>query len=219
MDLNTILTFVGPILTAILISIVAPYFLNFYLKKKFQKLQYMNDSYQLFQNLENNFKTNFLEPIIQENLFFIIADFRTNYKSIPAYVELKNRLGKDFDWPFIKSAKPHLRYNEQGKIYIKLSKSNVYLKNSSVGISLILCIVGFAVLLYSNYALQDTFSKFIAFYVFAAIFFCLSYIAISGVTSIINAGVLAKRLAEIESREDTTALEANPISLNISSVE
>lgn len=56
----------------------------------------MNDSYQLFQNLENDFKTNFLEPTIQENLFFIIADFRTNYKSIQAYIELKNKLGADF---------------------------------------------------------------------------------------------------------------------------
>jgi len=142
MDINTIFTFIGSIVTAALTFIAAPYFLNFYLKKKFQKLQYLNDSYQLFQNLENDFKTNFLEPTIQENLFFIIADFRTNYKSIQAYIELKNKLGADFDWLSIRSAKPHLHFNDQGELYVELSKSKVYFKNASIGFPLILALFG-----------------------------------------------------------------------------
>ncbi|WP_312508983.1 hypothetical protein [Chryseobacterium culicis] len=203
MDINIIVTVAGSFVTAALTSLFSPLLLNYYLKKKFQKLQYINESFQLYQSLNTEYKTTIIEPAIQENLFLIISDFRTNHLSIPAYVELKDKLGKDFDWPIIKSARPHLRFDQHGKLYVKLSRTVIYMRNLSLGIAVILALLGFSVLVFLNYANLDDTTKYIAFYIFSALLFMLAFVSVTSVTSVLNAGVIANRLKEVERTQNS----------------
>jgi len=203
MDINIIITVAGSFVTAALTSLFSPLLLNFYLKKKFQKLQYINESAQLHQILSTEYKTTILGPAIQENLFLIISDLRTNHKSIPAYIELKDKLGKDFNWPIIKSARPHLRFDQNGNLYVKLSKTVIYIRNLSLGIAVILALLGFSVLVFLNYANLDDSTKYIAFYIFSALLFTLALVSVKSVTSVLNAGIIAKRLKEVERTQNS----------------
>ncbi|KMQ61837.1 hypothetical protein ACM40_05775 [Chryseobacterium sp. BLS98] len=198
MDINTIVTAAGTLVTVILTSLAAPYILNFHLKRKFQKLQYMIDAYPLLQNLQTDFKDKFIEPAIQENIFFIISGFRTNYKSIPAYNELKDKLGNNFDWPIIKSAKAHLSFNELGKLHVNLTKTTIYFKKFSLCFAVLLALLGFAILVFCNYAELNMFSKYLVLYILAGMAFLLAYFVLGSITSILDAGIISKRLQNFE---------------------
>ncbi|MBP2619541.1 hypothetical protein [Chryseobacterium jejuense] len=83
MDTKTMLTIAATILTSAIPVLVGPYYFNVYLKRKFKKIQYLIDSNSILSNVGDDFKSGFIEPTIQENLFFILSGIKTNHKSIP----------------------------------------------------------------------------------------------------------------------------------------
>ncbi|MFP8894082.1 hypothetical protein [Chryseobacterium sp. EZn1] len=201
MDINGIIQIIASIVTVIISAVIAPFFLNFFLKRKFQKMQYLIDSKHLLENIDDDFKNNFVKQTVQENLFFIMTGIKTNCKSIPAYIELKDLLGEDYQWGHIKSAKPHLRFGEDGSLIIKLSRRILLFKNATVISSLIFVMLGFSIIIYFSQFEVSKLSEVLLIYILGSPLFILAYFSFSAVTSIIDADRLKKRIEKINDRQ------------------
>ncbi|MBI9064475.1 MAG: hypothetical protein JEZ14_20990 [Marinilabiliaceae bacterium] len=77
----------------------------------------------------------------KEEHFYAETGIRTNYLSIPKYIDLKNRLGGNYNWQKIKSAMMHFNLDSE-QIEIKRSKIQVLLMKSIIAIAFLLILGG-----------------------------------------------------------------------------
>lgn len=199
MDVNVIIQVVASIFTVIITAILSPLISNYYIKRKFRNMQYLIDSHQVLQNLPENFKDKFVDPTIQENLFLVMTGIKTNYNSIDSYIELRDLLGENFNWEIIKNAKPHLKFNNEKKIYVKLRRFQIIFMNFSLISSFILVIIGFLILMYFSQFEINNFSETLLQYILMFPFFLLAYFLISSVQSIVSANIIKKKIEKMES--------------------
>ncbi len=207
MDINSIIQVIASIFTVIISAFIAPFFLNFYMKRKFRKMQYLIDSQSILQNVHKDFKTNFVEPTIAENLFFIMTGIRTNYNTIPAYLKLKDLLGQDYEWLMISSAKPHFKFDQDGDIHIELSKNTLLYRNFSLVLSFIFSISGFGILIYFSRFDINSLSEILLIYMVAFPLFIFAFYILSTLTSISRAGILQNRLIAVKKTLDESESE------------
>ncbi|RKT01771.1 hypothetical protein BCF58_0995 [Chryseobacterium defluvii] len=198
MDINSIIQVLASIFTVFISAFIAPFFLNFYMKRKFRKMQYLIDSQNILQNVHNDFKTNFVEPTIAENLFFVMTGIRTNYNTIPAYLKLKDLLGQDYEWLMIRSAKPHFKFDNKGEIEIILSKYTLIYRNFSLVLSFVFSLTGLGILIYFSRFDINTLSEILLIYMLAFPLFIFAFYILSTLTSISRAGILQKRLTVVK---------------------
>ncbi len=157
-------------------------------------MQYLIDSHQVMQNLNKKFEDSFIEPTIQENLFLVMTGIETNFKSIKSYVELKNSLGDNYTWRIIKSAKPHLKFDDNGKLFIKLSKIQKIYRDASLITSLLLFFVGIFLLYYLSKFDTNSVSEILLVYIIVFPFFLFAYFLVYSIKSIIDANIILKKL-------------------------
>lgn len=205
MDVKTILTIIATILTSAIPVLGAPYYFNVYLKRKFKKIQYLIDANSILSNIGDDFKSGFIEPTIQENLFFILSGIKTNNKSIPAYYELKDTLGQNYHWDIIRSAKPYFRFNNGGKIIIELSPSTIRMKKVSIGIAVICAIIAFIILFGSTYIDFKNPLVYLVLYIAVIMLCLLAFYILYVITPVQNASDLKKRLDQITNLEQQRA--------------
>ncbi|WP_147462026.1 hypothetical protein [Chryseobacterium defluvii] len=161
-------------------------------------MQYLIDSQNILQNVHNDFKTNFVEPTIAENLFFVMTGIRTNYNTIPAYLKLKDLLGQDYEWLMIRSAKPHFKFDNKGEIEIILSKYTLIYRNFSLVLSFVFSLTGLGILIYFSRFDINTLSEILLIYMLAFPLFIFAFYILSTLTSISRAGILQKRLTVVK---------------------
>lgn len=199
MDVNVIIQVIASIFTVIITAILSPLISNYYIKRKFRNMQYLIDSHQILQYLAENFKNKFVEPTIQENLFLVMTGIKTNYNSIGLYIELKNLLGENFNWEIIKNAKPHLKFDNEKKIYVRLRRFQIIFMNFSLISSFILVIMGFLLLMYFSQFEINNFSETLLGYILIFPIFLLAYFLISSVQSIVSANIIKKKIDKLGS--------------------
>jgi hypothetical protein len=74
----------------------------------------------LFDKFETDFEKQFFENEWKEACFYMQSGIKTNYKSIPQYIRLKDNLGLNYTWTDIRKAKIHLDLNNDDiKINLK----------------------------------------------------------------------------------------------------
>jgi hypothetical protein len=85
-----------------------------------RKLQDLKIAHGLFDKFETDFEKQFFENKWKEACFYMRSGIKTNYKSIPQYIILKDNLGLNYTWADIRKAKIHLDLNNDGiKINLK----------------------------------------------------------------------------------------------------
>ena len=153
----------------------------------------------VLQYLAENFKNKFVEPTIQENLFLVMTGIKTNYNSIDSYIKLKNLLGENFNWEIIKNAKPHLKFDNEKKIYVRLRRFQIIFMNFSLITSFILVIMGFLLLMYFSQFEINNFSETLLGYILMFPIILLAYFLISSVQSIVSANIIKKKIDKLGS--------------------
>lgn len=165
-------------------------------RKKLLTLKELNETFDRFGD---NFRDSFIKDDLKELYFSLRTGIETNAVSIEKYIELKNKLGKNFTWKTIKNSKSYLVFKDN-HIIVKIScleQILTYIFLTIVFISFIVAI-GMIILFYNSFAdfTRDIWIKFIgtelvilssAMYLFCSINPALQAISIK------------KRLKELES--------------------
>lgn len=87
---------------------------------KLKKLQDLKTAHSLFDKFETDFEKQFFENEWKEACFFMCSGIETNYKSIPKYIRLKDKLGLNYNWTHIREAQSYLDLNDHDiKINLK----------------------------------------------------------------------------------------------------
>jgi len=121
--------------------------------QKKRKLKILLESRELTEGLGDNFKANFIDPSIKEILFYLQTGISTNAKSIPRFIELKDKLGRNFTWKKIKVIQSHVNLKASGPL-LQLNKAQKY--THTVTLSLLIAVIVISILeLLAIYFLMD----------------------------------------------------------------
>ncbi len=191
-------------ITPIIVAIIAAVFgqpvvqlINSLSRRKLKKITTAFEANALFEKFETDFKDGFILCDLKETYFYIQTGIKTNEKSIDKYIDLKNRLGGNYTWNHIKTAKPHLEINEK-EIEIRLKKVDRVAGNVFLIFALILFIIGFIGFLYlSQLEVQDLKVILLSYFVLLAPML-FGYLFVNAINSIIVAKDMEKQLARKE---------------------
>ena len=130
-------------------------------RKKLLTLKELNET---FDGFGDNFRDSFIKDDLKELYFSLRTGIETNAVSIEKYIELKNKLGKNFTWKTIKNSKSYLVFKDN-HIIVKISYLEqifTYIFLTIVFISFIIAI-GMIILFYNSFAdfTRDIWIKFI----------------------------------------------------------
>lgn len=107
---------------------------------RLKKISNIIESKEILENCSDEFKNDFIQPNIEENIFFIQTGIKTNRSSIPKYIALQKILGGDFVLEDIAKANNYLNV-EGEKIKIKIPKAAKWGSNLIVWLSFVILIV------------------------------------------------------------------------------
>lgn len=80
---------------------------------KLKKIQDLKIAHSLFDKFETDFEKQFFENEWKEACFFMRSGIETNYKSIPKYIRLKDKLGLNYNWTHIREVQLYLDLNNE----------------------------------------------------------------------------------------------------------
>ena len=132
--------------------------------EKRKKLLTLKELNEIFDRFGDNFRDSFVKDDLKELYFSLRTGIETNAVSIKKYIELKNKLGKNFTWKTIKNSKSYLVFKDN-HIIVKISYLEqifTYIFLTIVFISFIIAI-GMIILFYNSFAdfTRDIWIKFI----------------------------------------------------------
>lgn len=93
---------------------------SFFRNKDFRFLKIIDSS--ITNNISDKFKENFVRSDIDDYYFYLRTGIETNEKE--KYIELKNKLDKNFTWWKIKEANDYIQSNSDDKLFVKLTLFN-----------------------------------------------------------------------------------------------
>lgn len=139
------------------------FFLNYPNKRNLRKISNIKEIDFIIDKLDDKFKKEFIFPNLREIFFFIQTGIYTNANSIQKYIDLKNKLGKNFTWKSIKLAKGYLIF-EDNILKIKISTTTIFFTKLMLVIACILFILDvFIIYLYSSDTVNFTSKDWIKF--------------------------------------------------------
>lgn len=132
--------------------------------EKRKKLLTLKELNEIIDRFGDNFRDSFIKDDLKELYFSLRTGIETNAVSIEKYVELKNKLGKNFTWKTIKNSKSYLVFKDN-HIIVKISYLEqifTYFFLTIVFISFIIAI-GIFIFFYNSFAnlTKDIWIKFI----------------------------------------------------------
>ena len=132
--------------------------------EKRKKLLTLKELNEIFDRFGDNFRDSFVKDDLKELYFSLRTGIETNAVSIKKYIELKNKLGKNFTWKTIKNSKSYLVFKDN-HIIVKIScleQILTYIFLTIVFISFIIA-VGMIILFYNSFSdfTRDIWIKFI----------------------------------------------------------
>ena len=165
-------------------------------RKKLLTLKELNETFDRFGD---NFRDSFIKDDLKELYFSLRTGIETNAVSIEKYIELKNKLGKNFTWKIIKNSRSYLVFKDN-HIIVKISYLEqifTYFFLIIVFISLIIAI-GIFIFFYNSFAnpTKDIWIKFIGTEL--VILSSTMYLFYS-ISPALQAISIKKRLEELES--------------------
>ena len=155
----------------------------------------MKLAYSAFDKLETDFEKNFLERALAEVCFFRETGIKTNYVCIPKFIELKDRLGPDWNWEKIGEMLSYLDLSSE-KITIRLSKQKKICTITILVFFLISALFGlFFIFIYSDYSKTHTIIQYLTALLLFILQVFVGYLWLrSKFGSVLTAMIMEKRL-------------------------
>ena len=165
-------------------------------RKKLLTLKELNETFDRFGD---NFRDSFIKDDLKELYFSLRTGIETNAVSIKKYIELKNKLGKNFTWKTIKNSKSYLVFKDN-HIIVKIScleQIFTYIFLTVVFISFIIA-VGMIILFYNSFA-DFTRDILITFIISELVILSSTMYLFCSINPALQAISIKKRLEELES--------------------
>ena len=165
-------------------------------RKKLLTLKELNETFDRFGD---NFRDSFVKDDLKELYFSLRTGIETNAVSIKKYIELKNKLGKNFTWKTIKNSKSYLVFKDN-HIIVKISYLEqilTYIFLTIVFISFIVAI-GMIILFYNSFA-DFTRDILITFIISELVILSSTMYLFCSINPALQAISIKKRLEELES--------------------
>ena len=176
-------------------------------KKKMSKLLNTKEVLGLFENYKTDFKDNFILNDLKENYFYIQTGIRTNEKTIQKYIDLKNKLGKDYNWEIIRKAKIHLD-TENSEIKVRLSRVAKIYNIFATILGIFFFIIPFLLILGSSSSNEERSTASITMLLFQMISpYILAYFLIRSTDSMTSARIIEKRLSSFSEKSTYKSTE------------
>jgi len=168
-------------------------------KRKHKKFFNAVEAKGLIELSNDKFRNEFILPDFEETYFYSQTGIKTNYKSIPMYIELKDKLGNNYTWKPIREAKPHLIFCD-GKLEVSLNRFQRILKNIFIVVGLLFIVVGVLVTVFINEFQPKTATEIVLVILFMIIPMIIGYLTVNSVQSLVSASLISKRLKVIENQ-------------------
>lgn len=167
--------------------------------EKRKKLLTLKELNEIFDRFGDNFRDSFVKDDLKELYFSLRTGIETNAVSIKKYIELKNKLGKNFTWKTIKNSKSYLVFKDN-HIIVKIScleQILTYIFLTIVFISFIIA-VGMIILFYNSFA-DFTRDILITFIISELVILSSTMYLFCSINPALQAISIKKRLEELES--------------------
>ena len=167
--------------------------------EKRKKLLTLKELNEIFDRFGDNFRDSFVKDDLKELYFSLRTGIETNAVSIKKYIELKNKLGKNFTWKTIKNSKSYLVFKDN-HIIVKISYLEqifTYIFLTIVFISFIVAI-GMIILFYNSFA-DFTRDILITFIISELVILSSAMYLFCSINPALQAISIKKRLEELES--------------------
>ena len=167
--------------------------------EKRKKLLTLKELNEIFDRFGDNFRDSFVKDDLKELYFSLRTGIETNAVSIKKYIELKNKLGKNFTWKTIKNSKSYLVFKDN-HIIVKISYLEqifTYIFLTIVFISFIIA-VGMIILFYNSFA-DFTRDILITFIISELVILSSTMYLFCSINPALQAISIKKRLEELES--------------------
>ena len=167
--------------------------------EKRKKLLTLKELNEIFDRFGDNFRDSFVKDDLKELCFSLRTGIETNAVSIKKYIELKNKLGKNFTWKTIKNSKSYLVFKDN-HIIVKIScleQIFTYIFLTIVFISFIIA-VGMIILFYNSFA-DFTRDILITFIISELVILSSTMYLFCSINPALQAISIKKRLEELES--------------------
>ena len=167
--------------------------------EKRKKLLTLKELNEIFDRFGDNFRDSFVKDDLKELYFSLRTGIETNAVSIKKYIELKNKLGKNFTWKTIKNSKSYLVFKDN-HIIVKIScleQIFTYIFLTVVFISFIIA-VGMIILFYNSFA-DFTRDILITFIISELVILSSTMYLFCSINPALQAISIKKRLEELES--------------------
>ena len=167
--------------------------------EKRKKLLTLKELNEIFDRFGDNFRDSFVKDDLKELYFSLRTGIETNAVSIKKYIELKNKLGKNFTWKTIKNSKSYLVFKDN-HIIVKIScleQILTYIFLTIVFISFIIA-VGMIILFYNSFS-DFTRDILITFIISELVILSSAMYLFCSINPALQAISIKKRLEELES--------------------
>ncbi|WKS95774.1 hypothetical protein [Riemerella columbina] len=199
-ELITITTSISGIVGSIPSILKLPFISNLLNPQKNKKSKIKElDIEKLSHFTSKDFQEEFINPTMEENIFYELTEINTNQKLIRSYCQFKNKLGKSFTWQNIKNAKQYLKSDKNNNITIEVPKIHIMVKNISLICAFILIFASLFLTIYISNIETSKNIKTIAFLIFNAILYLsLASFILWGIAPIITAQRIKQRINNLE---------------------
>ncbi len=151
--------------------------------------------------MDDNFQNEFIKPNLKEIYFYLQTGISTNEKSIQKFIELKDKLGGNYNWKKIKSAQLYVDLDSDSPS-IKLDKFQEHTLNIMwLLIFGLLLLSAIAVIILSFYIDKIPFKDYVEIIFLVLLPLLCGVILMQLIKSSEIAKAMNKRLKSIESRE------------------
>ena len=162
--------------------------------EKRKKLLTLKELNEIFDRFGDNFRDSFVKDDLKELYFSLRTGIETNAVSIKKYIELKNKLGKNFTWKTIKNSKSYLVFKDN-HIIVKIS----YLEQIFTYIFLTIVFISFIIILFYNSFADFTRDILIRFIISELVILSSTMYLFCSINPALQAISIKKRLEELES--------------------
>ena len=167
--------------------------------EKRKKLLTLKELNEIIDRFGDNFRDSFIKDDLKELYFSLRTGIETNAVSIEKYVELKNKLGKNFTWKTIKNSKSYLVFKDN-HIIVKISCLEQIFTYFSLIIAFISFIIAIGIIiLFYNFVANFTREILTTFILSELVMLFSTMYLFYSINPALQAISIKKRLKELES--------------------
>ncbi|WP_412850586.1 hypothetical protein ACL0VS_18010 [Chryseobacterium sp. PMSZPI] len=171
---------------------------------KKRKLKIYLESKVLTDELDDDFKSRFIDSNVKEILFYLETGILTNAQSIPRFIELKEKLGGNFTWKDIRLVRWYVNTKDTGPL-LNLSTVQKHIATAVVYFTLLAALVSVVEVFALTFIMDNIEPReYITLMIYTAVPLMAVLILSNQTAPITKAKTMVKVLEKQESQENST---------------